>query len=359
MSVWVGVSVLAMTLTLAPTPQPYTPSMCGIAVVHDPLGPDTALGERMLDRISHRGPDGTRRPAGRDHLAGPRTPLHRRPRRAATSRCRPATATGRSCNGEIYNHERLREVSPRRRSAPTPTPRPRCAAAISEDPDALGDLRGMYAFAVADDDGDLVVARDPVGVKPLYWARVGSATLLRLRDPGLRRGPPAPRRGVPARAPVDADPTGSRRFRELHVAGPELTDRDRGGDAAARHRSTLAVRRRMMADVPIGVFLSGGLDSSLVAALMAAHREDAHGPVHSFAAGTAGVERPRRRPPGRRRTSASSTTSACTTPTRWSRCCRRWCAAIESYEPSLVRSAVPNYLLSEDTARHGQGGAHR
>ena len=106
----------------------------------------------------------------------------------------------------------------------------------------------------------------------------------------------------------------------------------------------------MMADVPIGVFLSGGLDSSLVAALMARHREDAHGPVHSFAAGTAGSSdlAAARRVADHlglehheRVYDADEVVAVLPEVVR----------SIESYEPSLVRSAVPNYLLSEETAR--------
>ena len=95
----------------------------------------------------------------------------------------------------------------------------------------------MYAFAVAHDDGDLVVARDPVGVKPLYWARVGSATLfaseIRAFDedhrPLVEEFPPG-HRWTPTR--------GLRRFRELHVAGAELTDRAEAAGAAAATPST-------------------------------------------------------------------------------------------------------------------------
>ena len=133
------------------------------------------------------------------------------------------------------------------------------------------------------------------------------------------------------------------------MEGPLIEDH---AEAVRRVRETLetAVHRRMMADVPVGVFLSGGLDSSLVAAIMARHAEDAHGPVHSFAAGTAGssdllaarrVAEHLGLEHHERVYDADEVVAVLPEVVR----------SIESYEPSLVRSAVPNYLLAEDTAR--------
>jgi asparagine synthase (glutamine-hydrolysing) len=320
--------------------------MCGIVVIHDPSGPDAALGARMLDRVAHRGPDGrgTRRvgPTWLGHVRLSIVDLD-----AGDQPLPSGDGHWAVVNGEIYNHERLREVSPRDFRTDSDS-EAALAAAISDDPDALGALRGMYAFAVADEDGDVVVARDPVGVKPLYWVRRGSTALfaseIRAFDeedrPLVEEFPPG-HRWTPT--------SGLRRFRELHVSGEELTDR---AEAARLLRDTLdvACRRRMMADVPIGVFLSGGLDSSLVAALMARHREDAHGPVHSFAAGTDGSSdlAAARRVADHlglehheRVYDADEVVAVLPEVVR----------SIESYEPSLVRSAVPNYLLAEETAR--------
>ena len=114
-----------------------------------------------------------------------------------------------------------------------------------------------------------------------------------------------------------------------------------------------SVRRQMMGDVPVGVFLSGGLDSTLVAAIAARElREATASGCKTFAVGTRGSPdlvaariggaAPRLRAPR----------------ARLRRRARRWqrvpgvVRAIEHFDPSLVRSAVPNYLLAEMTAEH-------
>ena len=162
----------------------------------------------------------------------------------------------------------------------------------------LDRLAGMFAFALFEDSGRLVLARDRLGVKPLYLAelpggglraasslpalvraggvdtvgRSGRAAPLpelaldRARaahDPARRRQAPArdgagDRAGrIAARAPL----VGSRRSTAC-CSPPDWTE-------AVREALRVAVRRRMVADVPVGILLSGGLDSSLIVALLA------------------------------------------------------------------------------------------
>ena len=157
--------------------------------------------------------------------------------------------------------------------------------------EGVRDLRGMWAFCVADEDGGALLARDPLGVKPLYWARSGDRVLVASELVAFHedvRGeveefPPGhlwtPETGLVAFVDLRTAPLGPDR-----AVGPTFRVRD---EAMTAIRATLvgAVRERLMADVPVGVFLSGGLDSSIVAAIMA--REAPEGTVvRSFAAGT-------------------------------------------------------------------------
>ena len=341
--------------------------MCGIAAVHDlsdhpdddRLRASQAIGEDMLSRLHHRGPDGHgSRLVGRTWLGhtrlsivdldGGRQPL--------------ADETGRRwvvANGEIYNHGALRER----------LPGPFSTDSDSEvvlhvlgtlGTDGIHDMRGMWAFCVADEDGRVWLGRDPLGVKPLYWAhhdqRVLVASELAAFPPEVRphveefptghfwTATSAADQHLEAYVDLHDDPLGG-----AEEIGPDFTSRE---DAQQAVRETLvtAVRERMMADVPVGVFLSGGLDSSVVAAILA--RESQPGSaVHSFAAGTPdspdlvaarvvaealGLEHHERVYTDDDVVEALPTVVAAT----------------ESYEPSLIRSAVPNYLLSEMAAQH-------
>jgi len=340
--------------------------MCGIAAVHD-LTPSAdrvaetrRLGEDMLTRLHHRGPDGsgTRQvgPTWLGHtrlaivdLDGGEQPLR--------------SADGESwvvANGEVYNHEALRaELGGSFRTDSDSEVVLRLLEARGLE--GVHDLRGMWAWCVAGRDGSVVLARDPLGVKPLYWARVDDRVLaaseLAAFPDDLRSAveefPPGhwwtPQDGLTAYVDLRRDPLG---------AGADALDADPFGsreDAVAAVRETLvvAIEERTMADVPVGVFLSGGLDSSIVAAVLArlAARDRPGEKVHSFAAGTAGSSD----------LAAARLVAAHLGLEHHERvyddddvvdALPEVVRVIESYEPSLVRSAVPNFLLAELAARH-------
>ncbi len=201
-----------------------------------------------------------------------------------------------------------------------------------------------------------MLARDPLGVKPLYWARhddrVLAASELAAFPAELRAQveefPPGhhwtPRAGLHPFVDLRTDPLG--------LDGPPAPEFAEREEARTAIRETLVagVRERMMADVPVGVFLSGGLDSSIIAAILA--RLAASGTVvRSFAAGTEGSAD----------LAAARRVAAYLGLEHHERvytdddvidALPAVVCATESYEPSLVRSAVPNYLLAELAARH-------
>lgn len=337
--------------------------MCGIAAVLDlATDPDESrlkvgarIGEDMLDRLRHRGPDGhgTRRVGthwlGHTRLSivdleGGHQPL--------------ADPQGRRwvvVNGEIYNYVDLRaQVSGRLR---TRSDSEVVLNVLAERGlDGISDMRGMWAFCVAGVDGEVILGRDPLGIKPLYWARAEGRILVASElgafAPHVRRAveefPPGhywtPQGGLVSFVDLRVAPIGHDR-----PVGPPYQTRE-ASRAAIRRALRVAVRERMMADVPIGVFLSGGLDSSIVAAILA--RETAPGVVvRSFAAGT----------PGSADLVAARVVAdhlglehheRVYTENEVIEVLPRVVAATESYEPSLIRSAVPNYLLAELAGQH-------
>jgi asparagine synthase (glutamine-hydrolysing) len=325
--------------------------MCGIAAVLGPSGPDER--RRLLDRLVHRGPDdegekelghawlGHRRLSIVDVESG-HQPLHDG----------EVWLVG---NGEVYNHEVVRATL-----ADTPfhtTSDNEVALHVIDQrgPRALGELEGMFAFVMAAPDGSFLAARDPVGIKPLYWARDTEhdrtvfASELASFDPELRplveTFPPGhywtPEDDLvrfAAVAPADED------------LPPEPPSRE-AQRAATRTELIGAVERQMMGDVPVGVFLSGGLDSSLIAAIAARHLEARGEQLKTFAVGLEGsadllaarvVSEHLGTEHHERVYTAEEALDAVPDVVR----------AIEHFDPSLVRSAVPNYLLAEMTVEH-------
>ncbi|HXH25979.1 MAG TPA: asparagine synthase (glutamine-hydrolyzing) [Vicinamibacterales bacterium] len=295
--------------------------MCAIAGIVDTggLGPDDhARVLRMRDVMAHRGPDGaglwTDRHALLAHrrlsivdLAGGHQPL--------------ANEDGTihvSYNGEIYNHADLRaelEAAGHRYRTRSDT------ETIVHAYEAWGDacvhrFRGMFAFALWDAPRRrLLLARDRLGEKPLYWAQSGSRLLFASEIKGLlASGLVAARvnRAVlpellATRYTSSADTlfdgiykllpghtlvfAGGRvrvdQYWEVPLDGPDPALAALGEEALVdRFRALLAesVRLRLMADVPLGMFLSGGIDSSAVAMLMA---RSVDRPIETFSVGFA------------------------------------------------------------------------
>lgn len=274
--------------------------MCGIAGWAGDVGADRERLLRMCDAIAHRGPD-----AGGAHVVPGRVGVGFR--RLAIIDLekgdQPIPNEGASvhvtCNGEIYNFRRLRSQLQAQGHRFRTASDSEVIAHLYEEHgvECLDALQGMFAIALWDEaEGRLLLARDRLGVKPLYWAPVGEG-IVYASEPGaiLASGLVEPRADL--RAVLDyltlqyvpPPRTGFAGIRKLapgerlvYEAGRARIERywqlsfsktDDGSEEEALERldSLLgeATRERLVADVPLGAFLSGGIDSSLVVSYMA------------------------------------------------------------------------------------------
>src|SRR5215210_4031399 len=322
--------------------------MCGIAGEHGQTGPEE--GRRMLARLEHRGPDDE----GEVEVNGSWLGHRRLSIVDVESGHQPLSTAGRDLwlvgNGEIYNHEDVRSSMGPARYSTRSDNEVALHLLVERGPGALGELEGMFAFLAAGPDGRFVAARDPVGIKPLYWAQrdgaVRFASEMHAFDPDWQAlVEPFP----PGCAWTPQD--GLVRFASAVPAhGVMVSDRE---ELLTGTRETLvrAVEEQMMGDVNVGVFLSGGLDSSLVAAIAARIARARGRRLQTFAVGTEGspdLVAARRVAEhldwdhGEVVYTAAEALESLPNVVR----------AIESFDPGLVRSAVPNYMLARTTRQH-------
>jgi asparagine synthase (glutamine-hydrolysing) len=277
--------------------------VCGIAGVLRRGGVDPAWLVAMSDALAHRGPDGQgTRCLDPIEFGGDRWQAGFAHRRLAIFDPTPAGAqpmTSRSgrttlvLNGEIYNHPELRRRLP---SFPWRTSTD--AEVFLElferhGPAMLNRVHGMFAFAVyRRDDGRLWLGRDRLGIKPLFYRLDKDGLIFASELRAMTAGPPFPRRVDPAAmsayldfgfvpAPMTALegvaklPPGhllewcdgdarERRWWSLPAPAEKVPD---GWREDLYARLVQAVRLHLRSDVPVGCFLSGGVDSTLLAAL--------------------------------------------------------------------------------------------
>lgn len=261
--------------------------MCGFVVLWR-VG-DEDLAGRMIAKISHRGPDAT------DVLKPKNAPI-------VMAHCRLSiigTADGDQpiyqdddvlvANGEIYNYADLRAILGESAFETTSDSETILHLFRSGTLRWVSKLDGMFAFVLATRER-LIAARDPLGIKPLYMARIGDglafASELKAFD-GLGVGT------IEAIAPGSLFDTldGHRHwYRMPHGAAVDDTIDEEATWRELRLVLEEAVRKWMVADVEVGSFLSGGLDSSIIAALAQdfLHAERPGARLKTFSVGLAG-----------------------------------------------------------------------
>jgi len=283
--------------------------MCGIAGIVAAGGVGADIPTRvvaMRDILAHRGPDDAGLHADSHAALGHRRLTIVDLKTGAQPLANETEDVWIVFNGEIYNHAVVRaELEARGHRYRSHSDTETIVHAYEEwGDDCVERLRGMFAFAIWDSrKRRLLLTRDRLGVKPLYWAQRGDAIIFGSEIKSLLAS-----RLVDARARIEAVPEllgarfvtgpatlfdgiqsllpghqlvferGAARIRQYWdlptaAGGPVSADTSRadGRDVVARFKDLFeeSVRLRLMSDVPLGMFLSGGIDSSAIAAIMA------------------------------------------------------------------------------------------
>lgn len=261
--------------------------MCGFVCLWN-VGDET-LAARMIDRIAHRGPDAVEvvrlpdSPVVMAHcrlsIIGPedgRQPIHQ-------------SRNILVANGEIYNHEDLRAILGASAFETASDSETILHLFRSGESRWIARLDGMFAFVLGTRER-VIAARDPLGIKPLYLARIGAGYALASELKAFDGVPVDALEPIPPGTMWDSRDGWRRWYRTPHgaaVAEPDL-------DVARTSRELRlvleeAVAKWMVADVEVGAFLSGGLDSSIIAAMaQKALAEQGKGPLKTFSVGTKG-----------------------------------------------------------------------
>ena len=256
--------------------------MCGILAIIG-KGKDEELVQQLSKRMSHRGPDESdiHMTENGHFLAHERlsiVDLH-------TGK-QPIQGTSTAWmihNGEIYNHQELRDTILRNHTFRTTSDSEVIVHLYEEfGYDFCNFLDGMFAFVVIDGD-DYIAARDPLGIKPLYYGidergrKYFASEMKAIADQCVTFSTFPP-------GHIYTEKTGFVKYYQ-----PEWEDASKAVEAvdykAIRKSLTQAVQKRLMADVPFGVLLSGGLDSSLTSSIACRLLEGTGQKIHSFSIG--------------------------------------------------------------------------
>jgi asparagine synthase (glutamine-hydrolysing) len=295
--------------------------MCGIVgkINLDGQTPvDPGLIQQMTDVIAHRGPDGEGK-----HVSVPVGLGHRRLSiidlrpTGAQPMCNEDKTVWIVFNGEIYNYQELREELIKKGHQFSSTTDTEVIVHLYEEygEECVTRLRGMFAFGIWDERKRvLFLARDRVGIKPLYYINTGKALLFASEIKSLLVDP-AVKREVNTRA-IDRFltyyylPGNETLFKDIFKLEPghhltirngQIVDRQYWDlsfqtanrwanidDAVEELQALLSqtVKDHMISDVPVGVLLSGGVDSTGVLRHAVAHSSK---PINTFTVGFAGA----------------------------------------------------------------------
>jgi asparagine synthase (glutamine-hydrolysing) len=289
--------------------------MCGILgyynIDHEPLRRTREEIETLRDMMRNRGPDasGYLESARRDWiLAHRRLAIIDLSERGSQPMTTPDGTLHISYNGEIYNYRELRDALEKRGAVFTSTSDTEVILHLYREygTACFRMLEGMFAIIIVDEPGRrCVMARDPVGKKPLYYALLGR-TLVMASDPGVISKDRDYRNEVSIDGLYSVLAMGGVRapnslFRDIYKLEPgsflvadtsfnsparvtryfefdlkrrsELLDDEETAIEMLDHLLDRAVAKRMISDVPFGVFLSGGIDSALIVHYMSKHTD--------------------------------------------------------------------------------------
>ena len=278
--------------------------MCGIVSIFNIKQQTAGLREkalRMSQKIRHRGPDWSGIYCGKSAILAHERLSIVDPESGKQPLFSPDGKQILAVNGEIYNHQEIRRQYADRFRFQTGSDCEVILALYKEKgPDFIEDLNGIFAFALYDEENDeFLIARDHIGIIPLYIGydsdgKVYVASELKALEGQCDRYEPfLPGHYYWSRTP------GMRKWYQRDWMQYDAVKDNEASSEGIRQALRQAVKRQMMSDVPYGVLLSGGLDSSVISAIAEKYaekrieddgRSKAWWPrLHSFAVGLKGA----------------------------------------------------------------------